>query len=414
MQEEAGSVAEHAVPNQSLARRLRQMNIAEGRFILSQRIGSGAFGELFQGLDIRTNSKVAVKFEKRQIAYPQLSYENKVYRVLHQGQCDTIGIPRIHYFGVEGEYSVLVMDLCGPSLEDLFNYCGRRFSLKTVCMLADQMLQRVEFLHGKGFIHRDLKPENFVFGIGRRGHVLHLIDFGLSKLYWNKRKQLHIPFCEGKTLTGTARYCSTWTHRGFEQSRRDDLESIGFIIIYFLLGSLPWQGIMVRDAQQKTARIGEKKLDTSLEILCAGLPAEILQYCLYCRELRFTDAPDYNHLRELFLTLAKRIGCVSTPVENGNGGWWDGGNSGSEMRLSPYDWMFDWFLKRGTEVEEWRHRQKAKTPSNNVQNFPDSRRMEGKEMNLTAVGGENNASNSSSETSVIHLSLRKKGWQNGE
>ncbi|RNF06184.1 casein kinase I [Trypanosoma rangeli] len=364
MQEAWTSNTEQCSPKQLPVGKTHHMKIADGRYVLLQRIGGGAFGELFKGVDTCTNSHVAIKLERRKTTYPQLSYESKVYRVLHHGTSDPVGIPRAYYYNVEGDYGVLVMELCGPSLDDLFNYCGRRFSVKTVCMLADQMLQRIQFLHEKGFVHQDMKPENFVFGNGKKGHVLHLIDFGLSKVYWNRRTQAHIPFCEGKPLTGTARYCSTWTHRGFEQSRRDDLEAIGFILVYFLVGSLPWQGLQTRDPRLKILRIGEKKIDTPLEKLCHGLPPELLRYCTYCRGLMFTDAPDYAHLRDLFATLARQQCDVAPQPEPEEGvGWWDSVVTITDAQPPQYDWMFDWFVKRKAEVAEWRKRQHARHPN---------------------------------------------------
>lgn len=345
----------------------RNMHIAEGRYSLERRLGGGAFGELYQGIDTRTKLRVAIKLEKRQAACPQLGHEFRIYRMLHHNVCIPTGIPRVFYYGTEAGFNALVMDLCGPSLEDLFNYCGRKLSLKTVCMLADQMLRRVEFIHEKGFLHRDMKPENFLFGIGKKGHILYLVDYGLSKLYWDKRKKLHIPFCEGKPLIGTARYCSVWTHQGYEQSRRDDLEAISFILVYLLIGSLPWQGVTVKDQQLKTILIGEKKLKTPLEDLCGGLPEEILQYCKYCRNLKFTDQPQYARLRELFYTLAKRHDYLHHPgnslVVKCNETTTDDGceqQQQQETQRAEYDWMFDWFVKRNAEVASGRG---AKSPS---------------------------------------------------
>ncbi len=125
-----------------------------------------------------------------------------------------VGIPNVHWYGVEGDYNVMVIDLLGKSLEDLFNECGKHFDLKTVLVLADQILCRIEAVHAKGLIHRDIKPDNFMMGKGNRRSIVHVIDFGLSKLYRDLKTMRHVPYKEGKNLTGTARYASVNTHMG--------------------------------------------------------------------------------------------------------------------------------------------------------------------------------------------------------
>jgi serine/threonine protein kinase len=169
----------------------------------------------------------------------------------------------------------MVIDLLGPSLEDLFNKCSRKFSLKTTLMLADQMLQRVEYLHSKNYVHRDIKPDNFLIGIGKNSHILYLIDFGLAKKY-RDHNHVHIPYKDNKHLTGTARYASVNNHLGIEQSRRDDLEGIGYVIIYFCKGSLPWQGLKAKTKLEKYNKICEKKTQIGVQGLCSGLPSNCL------------------------------------------------------------------------------------------------------------------------------------------
>jgi serine/threonine protein kinase len=255
----------------------------------------------------------------------------------------------VRWFGVEGDYNVMVIDLLGRSLEDLFNDCRRIFSLKTVLMLADQLLCRLEILHTKCYIHRDIKPDNFLMGRGSRRHMVYVIDFGLAKLYRDPRNQRHIGYQEGKNLTGTARYASINTHLGIgtvphrsfielkiiketlsvaqnpflfpmflisltlsllfpEQSRRDDLESLGYVLAYFLRGSLPWQGLRATTKKQKYEIILEKKISTSTEMLCKGFPVEFQSYFEHVRSLRFDDRPDYDHLKRLFRELFFRKG----------------------------------------------------------------------------------------------------------
>ncbi|KAI9159652.1 hypothetical protein LWI28_000652 [Acer negundo] len=274
------------------------------KFRLGRKIGSGSFGEIYLGTNIQTNEEVAIKLENVKTKHPQLHYESKLYKILQGG----IGVPYVKWFGVEGDYNVLVIDLLGPSLEDLFNFCSRKLSLKTVLMLADQMINRVEFVHSKSFLHRDIKPDNFLMGLGRHANKVYVIDFGLAKRYRDNATHQHIPYRENKNLTGTARYASMNTHLGIEQSRRDDLESLGYVLMYFLRGSLPWQGLKAGTKKQKYEKISEKKVSTSIEALCRGYPTEFASYFHYCRSLRFDDKPDYAYLKRLFRDLFIREG----------------------------------------------------------------------------------------------------------
>jgi casein kinase 1 len=279
-----------------------------GKYRLGRKIGSGSFGDIYLGTNINTAEEVAIKLESVKTRHPQLAYEYKVYRILAGG----VGIPNVRWFGREGDFNVMVMDILGPSLEDLFNFCSRKFTLKTVLMLADQMLARIEYVHTKNFIHRDLKPDNFLIGLGRRKlNQIYIIDFGLAKRYRDPRTHRHIAYVEGKSLTGTARYASINTHLGIEQSRRDDLESLGYVLMYFNRGQLPWQGLKANTKKEKYNRIAEKKMSTPVEILCKHFPTEFATYLNYCRALRFDDKPDYAYLRRLFRDLFFRQGYAA-------------------------------------------------------------------------------------------------------
>ncbi|KAH7640487.1 casein kinase I [Dermatophagoides farinae] len=262
-------------------------------------IGAGSFGDIYRAINLQNGEDVAVKVEPVSARHPQLRYEAHVYKSIQ----NCFGFPMLRYFGIEKNYQIMIIDLLGPSLEDLFSYCRRRFSLKTVLMLADQMLIRIEYLHSRGYIHRDIKPDNFLMGIGRFSPRVYLIDFGLAKKYYDVRTGKHIEYREDKHLTGTARYASVNAHLGIEQSRRDDLESFGYVLIYFLRGSLPWQGLKASNKKQKYDRITERKMSTPIEALCLGFPAEFQMFLNYCRGLRFEEDPDYMYLRQLFRIL---------------------------------------------------------------------------------------------------------------
>lgn len=294
----------------------KTMDLRVGKkYRIGRKIGSGSFGDIYLGTNIISGEEVAIKLENVKAKHPQLEYEAKVYKALSGG----VGIPFVRWYGTECDYNAMVIDLLGPSLEDLFNYCNRKFTYKTVLLLADQLICRIEYIHARCFIHRDIKPDNFLMGIGRRGSQVNVIDFGLAKKYRDPRTHLHIPYRENKNLTGTARYASVNTHLGIEQSRRDDLESLGYVLIYFCRGSLPWQGLKAATKRQKYDRIMEKKMTIPNDVLTKGLPGEFLEYMNYVKNLRFDDKPDYPYLRKLFRDLFKR--------ENYR-----------------YDYVFDWTL----------------------------------------------------------------------
>lgn len=265
------------------------------KFRLSKKLGSGSFGDIFLGVHVTTNEEVAVKLEPVRTQHPQLLYEAKVIRHLRGGS----GIPDVIWVGTEGDSNVMIIELLGPSLEDLFNYCHRRFSLKTVLMVGEQMLSRLEYVHSRSFLHRDVKPDNFLMGANRKAQQVYLIDFGLSKRYIDPRTSQHIPYRTGKSLTGTARYASVNTHLGLEQGRRDDLEGLTYVLLYFLRGALPWQGLQAANQKDKYHKICLKKQNIPVRELCKGLPAEFGTLLCYCRNLKFDETPNYNYCRKL-------------------------------------------------------------------------------------------------------------------
>lgn len=246
-------------------------------------------------------------------------------KLIHKMRGKTF-VPFLHFVGDEKfddgrMFHVMVMDLLGKSLEDLFQECHRKFDLKTVCHIASQMvstkncshslffqIQRIQKVHEERIIHRDIKPDNFLIGATESTkNNVYIIDFGLAKCYKNSEGE-HIPFRDGKNLTGTARYASLNTHIGYEQSRRDDLETIGHVLLYFLRGSLPWQGLPGRSKDEKYNNIKRKKKEVSIEELCLNQPVEFKEFMQYCRSLSFTADPDYRYILSLFDGCMERNG----------------------------------------------------------------------------------------------------------
>ena len=260
------------------------------------------------------------------------------------------------------------MELLGKSLEDLFQERKRRFSIHTVCMIGIQMLERMEFIHNKHIIHRDIKPDNFVMGLGSKNTTVYILDFGLAKKYRSSRTLQHIKFNINRKLTGTARYASINALRGCEQSRRDDLEAIGYVLMYFLRGSLPWQGLRVDKRDDRYKKIYEKKKATTPEELCLGYPNEFTEYVKYTRNLDFEQNPDYNYLKTLFDNVMK-----ANNVKN--------------------DFMFDWLSEKernlvNSNIENQKTNKGANEGGTNNNGRTAENQQDENENNLNTLGNK--------------------------
>ena len=266
------------------------------KYLIRKKIGKGSFGTVYQGINTSNNEKIALKVEKREKDDPG-TLENEALRLVYlQGE----GIPSVYCYGNNLVHNLLVEELLGKSLEDIFNSYGKPFSLKTVCVLGIEMIKRIRYIHSKFYIHRDIKPDNFMTGRGENEKKIYIIDFGLAKKYYSVSRAQHIKFVTGKHLIGTARYCGRNAHRGYEQGRRDDIESIGYVLMYFLLGVLPWQGLKARKNEDHFEKIAQKKYTTSFEELTAGQPEEFLNYFKHADKLEFEAQPNYIYLIGLF------------------------------------------------------------------------------------------------------------------
>lgn len=281
--------------------------IIGNRFILDKKLGNGAFGDVYTGIDRRTGSEVAIKLEPKKNC-KMLQHEHYVYKTLRGSR---INIPEFLWYGEQGEFRVLVIELMGPSLAKLFSQCNHKFTLKTTLMIGIQMVRLLEQLHRMDFIHRDLKPENFLLGTSKDPDTgvsideVFIIDFGLSKKYKNKARQhsTMIPAGGRKSLVGTPRYASRNSHAGYEQSRRDDLESMMYILIYFLKGKLPWQSFRGKNRKEKFRRIYQCKADTTEEELCSGLPEAFIGILKYVKNLAHEERPRYDDIVNTFINI---------------------------------------------------------------------------------------------------------------
>lgn len=271
--------------------------IIGNKYKLIREIGEGSFGKIFEGENITTKDKVAIKIEKKDVK-SILKHEANIYY-----KCKNIkGIPSIRMFGTESNYNFIVMDLLNISLDKMreINELNGVISLTQTLSIVIQLITCIEKLHGLGIIHRDIKPENIMTSM--RENTIYLIDFGIAKYYIDQDRK-HIPIAYNKNLIGNIRYASLNIHNGIEPSRRDDLISLGYIFVFCLKGVLPWQNIQSVSKDEKYKKIKNIKENISLVELCDGIPYEFLSYIDYCYSLDFDEEPNYEYIKSLFINL---------------------------------------------------------------------------------------------------------------
>ena len=261
-------------------------------------LGSGAFGKIFLGMN-KMNEKVAIKKEQKSKGISHLSTEASVYKAIGPNQ----GIPELKFFLTDSDTAYLGLDLLGPNVAELMEKLGTKLSLKTVLMIADQLLTILQIIHQKNYIHCDIKPENLVIGHRKQARFIYLIDYGLARHYKDPRTHEHYPFQETHAFYGTGRYASIVAHKKMQLSRRDDLESVAYLLIFLLTNHLPWIGIKANDTETQLQKIRHMKETIPISQICENVPIEFQTFLVHVRKLGFDEDPPYAYYRAIFRNL---------------------------------------------------------------------------------------------------------------
>ena len=273
-----------------------------GKYSIKYLISKGSFGEVYLGTNVLNNKDYAIKMERTSKGESLLKEEAYVLLFL-KGP----GLPNVITFGISGRYHILIENLLGKSIYNIWLEKEKKFNIKDTCMFAIQALERVEYVHSKNYLHRDIKPANFLVGNPDQSQI-YLIDFGNARKYRSSRTGKHLPFSRNYKIYGTTIFLSLNVLKGIEQTRKDELESLGLVIIYLYKGYLPWSNYKFKDIFQALEKIKAIKENLSMKQLCHGLPIEMFEYMNYIKNMNFEDTPDYRYLQSLFLNILKKIG----------------------------------------------------------------------------------------------------------
>ena len=346
------------------------LSVFDSRYRLKNPIGSGGFGSVFVAEDVQARREVAVKVQTNPAKHQELHNEAEIYQLLK----NTTGFPTYYSAGCDSDRHYIALELLGKPISALLREHDRKFTLKTCLMLIDQMLVRIEYIHDKGYIHRDIKPANFLMGIGSKSNTVHLIDFGLSARYLDSHG-VHIRGNNWQEFVGTPIFASVNSMSDDCVSRRDDMQSLGYVFIYLMCGTLPWREAMVgTDEKALFSAMLASKMEMSVDKLCGSLPEEFAKYMKAVLALEFEERPDYAGYRQMFRDLFIRSGFV-------------------------YDYRFDWLdrLKPQLSFSTDLRRQIMLSESNRTQNNSASLIPQLKVTAMSSRGGPHELSASNSQ-----------------